>query len=198
MYTFAEAVRLPDAEAGEESQRLGRFPERLAPGFVVGASFEEGFYRSNNLPEQLRRLFRGVNPRRLDEDQLEALCSQASALLRGSSLLDDQVQLFLRALMNAGLSDTALHLRRPGEGGSETARTRPPGAEALHALKRLWARDWSFAAVLGRLDTVGSVALEARPVLIFAGEPGQPDAELAAELGLERAWTNALGLVGAE
>lgn len=197
MYTFTETRLRPTPEVGEESQQLAHFPGQLAPGFVVGASFEEGFYRSNNLPEQLGRLFRTLNPRRLDEDELEGLCAQAGGLLRGSSLLDDQVQLFLRALANAGLADTALHLRRPGERTTECARTRPPGVEALHAMKRLWARDWSFEAVLARLDTAGSVALEARPTLLFAGEPGLENSALAAELGLGRAWTNALGLVGA-
>ena len=68
----------------------------------------------------------------------------------------------------------------------------------LHALKRLWAEDWRFGAVLDRLDSAGSVALEAAPVLVMRGEAGQPDAALAARLQAGQAWVNAQGLVGLE
>ena len=196
MYTLAEAAGLEASAVGEEALLLARHAARLPSAFVLTPSFEEAFYRTANLPEQLGRLFAPLNPARLDEDALERLCEQAQRLVRGSSLLDDHVQLFYRALANAGLSDGPLHLRRPGERQAEAARSHPPGSEALQALKRLWARDWRFEAVLARLDAAGSVALEARAVLLLAGELGREDPALAAELSLQRAWVNGLGLVG--
>lgn len=196
MLTFAEAARQPAALAGAETHRLAAHAGRLSAGMVVPASYEEAFYRGNNLPEQLRRLFAGLNPARLDEDLLEALAPRAAELVRTSALSDDAVQLFYRALGNAGLAGGELHLRRPGEREAETARVTLPGTAALHALKRLWARDWAFGAMLARLDDQGSVGLEARPVLLFAGAPGQPDPALAAELGVGAALVNSLGLVG--
>ncbi|KEF34935.1 hypothetical protein RDMS_04515 [Deinococcus sp. RL] len=196
MLTFAEAARQPAAVVGAETHRLAAHAERLGAGMVLPASYEEAFYRGNNLPEQLRRLLAGLNPARLDEDLLEALAPRAADLIRTSALSDDAVQLFYRALGNAGLAGGELHLRRPGEREVEAARVTPPGTAALHALKRLWARDWSFAAMLERLDTQGSVGLEARPVLLFAGAPGQPDPALAAELGVPTALVNGRGVVG--
>lgn len=196
MLTFAEAARQPAAVVGAETHRLAAHAERLGAGMVLPASYEEAFYRGNNLPEQLRRLLAGLNPARLDEDLLEALAPRAADLIRTSALSDDAVQLFYRALGNAGLAGGELHLRRPGEREVEAARVTPPGTAALHALKRLWARDWTFAAMLERLDTLGSVGLEARPVLLFAGAPGQPDPALAAELGVPTALVNGRGVVG--
>ncbi|WP_027459622.1 hypothetical protein [Deinococcus murrayi] len=196
MLTFAEAARQPAAVVGAETHRLAANAGRLGAGMVLPASYEEAFYRGNNLPEQLRRLLAGLNPARLDEDLLEALAPRAADLVRTSALSDDAVQLFYRALGNAGLAGGELHLRRPGEREAEAARVTPPGTAALHALKRLWARDWTFAAMLERLDTQGSVGLEARPVLLFAGAPGHPDPALAAELGVPTALVNGRGVVG--
>lgn len=195
MHTFAEAALLPAQRVGAETRALAAHPDRLPPGFVLDPGFEEGFYRNANLPEQLARLYAAINPNRVDEDALEPLCVQAEGLVRGSALLDDSVQLFYRALGNAGLASGELHLRRPDEAHTESATSTPPGTPVLHALKRVWAFDWTFESVLARLDDTGSVALEARPVLLLAGQPGQPDAALAAELGAARAWRNALGLV---
>ena len=173
MLTFAEAAQRPEREVGAETHRLAALG---APGMLVPASFEEQFYRNVNLPEQLGRLFAGVNPYRIDEDALEVLCAQAQALVRSSMLLDDAVQVFYRALGNAGLAQGELHARRPGEQHAEHApRVTVPGTAALHALKRLWAYDWAFENVLRRLDDTGSVGLEARPVLLLAGPPGLPD-----------------------
>lgn len=196
MYTLAEALSLPDSLVGAESRLLGRYPELLAVAFVVPPTFEEGFYRQNNLPEQLSALFAPVRPQRVDEDLLEPLCVRARALLLGSALLDDSVQALYRALHNAQLGRGAVHLRRPGQQRTQDAQARPPGSEVLYALKRLWADDWRFEAVLDRLDYGESVALEARPVLIVQGAPGSPDPALADRLQVRSAWVNAEGLVG--
>ena len=197
MHTFVEAAHLNPERVGEEARRLARAADQLAPGFVLNAEFEENFYRMNNLPEQLRTLFAPINPRRIDEDALEVLCAKAEQLVRSSYLLDDEVQLFYRALAAAQLIGSDVHLRRDGATTSITVTATLPGADVLIALKKLWAHDWTFDAVLERLDTHASVGLEARPVLIFAGAPGRPDARTAQELGWPRALVNARGLVGA-
>ncbi|WP_424949713.1 hypothetical protein [Deinococcus sp.] len=198
MYTLIEAQSLPEGLVGAETRRLGRYADLLPAAFVIPSSFEEGFYRHNNLPAQLAALFAAVRPERIDEDALEPLCLRAGALILGSALLDDAVQGFYRALHQAELDSGPVHLRRPGERRVERAQARSPGAEVLHALKRLWADDWSFGAVLERLDVTRSVALEARAVLVLRGGAGQPDAELAARLKVEQAWVNPDGLVGLE
>jgi len=196
MLTLSEAARLPAALVGAETHRLAESAQRVPAAMLVPAAYEEAFYRAANLPEQLARLLSPLNPARLDEDLLETLAPRAAALIRTSYLSDDAVQLFYRALGNAGLGTSELHLRRPGGRDTEAATVTPPGTAALHALKRLWARDWSFDALLVRLDEAGSIALEARPTLLFAGEPGRPDLALAAELGVPAALVNREGLVG--
>jgi len=196
MFTFPEAATLPETRVGLETHLLARFAARLPAAFVLEAAFEEAFYRRANLPEQLGKLFAPINPRRIDEDVLEGLCEQAARLVRTSALMDDSVQLLLRAVNNAGLIGSEFHLRRPAERRSEGGVARPPGNAVLFALKRLWASDWQFGAVLARLDAASSIALEARPVLIFSGPPGQPDPALAEQLGAFEAWRSAAGLVG--
>lgn len=196
MLTFAEAARFPDTLVGAETRRLAFHAARLPAGMVVPPAFEEGFYRAANLPEQLRNLLAPIQPSRIDEDLLETLAERAEALVRTSYLSDDAVQLFYRALGNAGLTSGEVHARRPDGREVETARVTPPGTAALHALKRLWARDWTFDALLTRLDDTGRVGLEARATLLFAGPPGVPDPGQAAELDAPRALVNSLGLVG--
>ena len=198
MYTLTEALILPAVQVGAETRLLGAHADLLPAAFVVPAAYEEGYYRHNNLPEQLSAIFAPVRPQRIDEDVLEPLCVQAAALIRGSALLDDSVQALYRALRHTGLDAGMLHLRRPGERAVQTAQARPPGTEVLYAFKRLWADDWRFESVLERLDTAGSVALEARPVLLFRGAVGVPDEALAASVGARRAWASAEGLVGLE
>ncbi len=196
MFTFPEAATLPAAQVGTETQLLARFAAQLPAAFVLEAAFEESFYRRANLPEQLARLFLPITPRRIDEDLLEGLCHKAALLVRTSALMDDSVQLLLRAVGNAGLASGEFHVRRPDQRRSEGGRARPPGNEVLFALKRLWGSDWAFEAVLTRLDTAGSIALEASPALIFSGPPGQSDPVLAEQLGMFEAWRSPLGLVG--
>lgn len=164
MLTFAEAARLPAAQVGEETHRLAAEGHE---GMLVPASFEEEYYVGVNLPEQLARLFAPINPNRIDEDVLEGLCDKAQELVRGSSLSDDAVQLFYRALKNAGLDSGAIEVWRPDSTEKErAARVMPPGTAALHALKRVWAQDWTFEAVLERLDDTGGIGADARPTLL--------------------------------
>ncbi|GGJ60262.1 hypothetical protein [Deinococcus aquiradiocola] len=196
MYTLPETQALPAALVGTESQLLARHADLAAPAFVIPSTFEEAFYRHNNLPAQLAALFARIQPARIDEDALEPLCGQARALLLGAALLDDSVQTLYRALRNAGLDQGPLHLRRPGHAATQAALARPPGTEVLHALKRLWADDWSFGAVLARLDDTGTVGLDASPALVLRGPPGQADAALALQLGCRAALRNAYGLTG--
>lgn len=194
MLTFAEALDRPAAEVGAETHRLA---EHFVPGMLIPASFEEAYYRNYNLPEQLRLLFRGVNPYRVNEDELEELCQQAQALVRTSVLVDDAVQVLYRALGNAALNTGDVHARRPGELVTETAlRVTPPGTAVLHAIKRLWAHDWSFDEVLRRIDDTGGVGLDARPTLLLAGPAGVQDDTQARALGVGAALVNSTGLVG--
>ena len=140
MLTLSEAARRPVTEVGPETHRLAA---QGTGGMLVPAAFEEAYYLGVNLPEQLARLFAPVNPQRIDEDLLDGLCEQAQALVRGSSLSDDAVQLFYRALKNARLDSGLLDVRRPDEPQSEQAQVRPPGLAALHALKRLSWPGWT-------------------------------------------------------
>lgn len=194
MLTFAEALDRPASEVGAETHRLA---EHFVPGMLVPASFEESYYRNFNLPEQLRLIFRDINPYRVNEDELEGLCEKAQSLMRSSVLVDDAVQVFYRALKNAGLQGGEVHARRPGELYAETAqRVLPPGTAVLHAMKRLWAHDWTFDNVLRRLDDTGGIGVDARPTLLLAGLPGVQDERQAQALGVTTALVNATGLVG--
>jgi hypothetical protein len=198
MFTFREASQQPNHKVGLEAQALGRleraFLEHIGRGFVLESEFEMLFYSSNNLPEQLKKLFGTLNPRRLDEDLLERSCLAANQILRGASLLDNTLQKISLALKNAKLYPQG-HLRR--EWDSETSETsetipecfefalEPNDTQAFFALKRLWAADWSFDAVLQRLDHTAHYGLEARPVLFFAGPKPQLDLELGKVLGVQ-------------
>jgi hypothetical protein len=174
---FPESVSLPTELVGTEARQLGRLgPTLLAAGFVFTARAEEAFYLSNNLPEQLRLIFAGLNPRRLDEDALENACRRATRLIVESYMLEDFISQAYLALGNTNLENTSLHVRREHSSQIESGDGR---RGAILALKRLWARDWSFDAVLARLDTAGSVALEQRPALVFAGSGGTPNPNLS-------------------
>ncbi|MBB6099455.1 hypothetical protein HNR42_002905 [Deinobacterium chartae] len=164
IYTFEEALAQPAVRVGEETRDLAGLP-----GFVIASDLEERFYTSNNLPEQLSALFSGINPRRLDEDALEVACARAQERVRGATLLENDIQLLYRAQANAGLLGVPAYLRRPGRLEAEEFLSRPPGAELLFALKHLWARDWTFDAVLARLDAGTGIGLEAGPVLVLPG-----------------------------
>jgi hypothetical protein len=170
--SFLESVSLAQPLVGLEAQHLGRLePNMVAPGFVWLSLGEEQFYLSNNLPEQLRDVFKPFNPRRLDEDALEVACDRAQKMVRESYLLEDFVALFYTALKNVGI-EASLHVRREHSSDLETGQDR---RGALLALKRVWARDWAFEAVLARLDASGKIGVDARASLIFAGPGGTLD-----------------------
>lgn len=194
MYTFQEAAQ---ANAWPNCPEIQLLAQQECEGIFVPADYEEDYYRDVNLPENLAQLFREINPARLDEDQLEGLCIKAQEMVRTSVLLDNAVQRFYLALSNAGLARGELHIRRPCQQYTEHApRVIPPGMAALHAVKRLWSSDWSFEAVVSRLDATGQIGLEAQPMLIMAGAPGKHDSTKAKELGIEVALVNETGLVG--
>jgi hypothetical protein len=158
--SFAEALTLPDGMVGLEAKTLATKNPR---GFVFTSLAEEQFYLSNNLPEQLRDLFKPLNPRRLDEDLLETLCARAEKLVLNAIMLEDFVSQAYTAFKNVGLQGT-FHLRRPSGTHLEPASNR---REMLLALKRVWAFDWGFERVLERLDETGGVGLDARAVYVL-------------------------------
>jgi hypothetical protein len=177
--SFPESVSLAKPLVGLEAQDLGRLePKLVTPGFVWFTHGEEQFYLSNNLPEQLRNVFKAFNPRRLDEDALEVACERAQKLVRESYLLEDFVAQSYTALKNVGI-EGSLHVRREFSGKLETGQDR---RGALLALKRVWAQDWAFDAVLERLDTSGQIGVDARPSLIFAGPGGAIDSERSSQV----------------
>ncbi|MDK2014077.1 MULTISPECIES: hypothetical protein [unclassified Deinococcus] len=165
MLTFAEA-HAPAVPAADQAE-VTRLLALGTPGVIVPPAFEEAFYRGGNLPEQLRRLFSPIRPARIDEDALEPLAAQAQALIRTSYLMDDAVQAFYRTVARASLPVGGMvRVRRPGAARGEDAPFLAPGTATLQALKRVWAQDWTFDALLDRLDGTGSIALEARSTLL--------------------------------
>ena len=136
----------------------------VAPLRVVPAAAEESFYRLNNLPTRLNALFAGVDAGDPDEDDVEELAPEAQRLLMTHYLLDEFVDLFYEGL--AGLPGR-VRLRRPQRAGQARllGHKASKGRPALLALKTLWAEDWSFEALMTRLQG-GGVALTARPVLV--------------------------------
>ena len=156
--SFEEAIHLPAALVGTEASALVK-----SRGFVFTSLGEEQFYLSNNLPEQLRDLFKPLNPRRLDEDLLEVLCEKAHRKVLDAILLEDFVAFAYTAFKNVGL-EGSFHLRRPLDKHRQPAANR---REMLLALKRIWAHDWGFERVLERLDQVGKVGLDARAVYVL-------------------------------
>ena len=156
--TFTESQKLPTNQVGVESKTLiGK------TGFVITARAEEQFYVSNNLPENLRDLFKPINPRRLDEDLLEVLCSRAGKQILEATMLEDFISQIYTAFDNTHFSSRQI-LRRENEKHLEPANGK---REVLLAIKRLWARDWQFEAVLKRLDATGKIGLDARAVYLL-------------------------------
>ena len=177
--SFPESTKLAKPLVGLEAQQLGGLePNLVAPGFVWLTHGEEQFYLSNNLPEQLRKVFSAFNPRRLDEDALEVACEHAQKMVRESYLLEDFVAQSYTALKNVGI-EGSLHVRREFSSDLETGQDR---RGALLALKRVWAQDWAFETVLERLDASGQIGVDARPCLIFAGSGGAANAECSSQV----------------
>lgn len=139
-------------------------------GLALPASFEEGFYRLNNLPHQLRALYVGLDLSDPDEDIVEEAEPAAVSLLAQSYLLDENVDLLYDSLGWSGRS----MVRRPGAGrGREVVGRRG----ALLAVKHVYQDDWGMDAVMARLALHGRLGLDARPVLVTPG-PERPDEDL--------------------
>lgn len=126
---------------------------------VVPAAVEERFYRLNNLPERLLSVFADVDPADPDEDDLEERAPEAVRLIERHFLLEEFIDAFYEHLEPL---PGRIVVRRAGGSGQEAARGRP----ALLALKRLWASDWTFDALVDRLQTQATFALEARDVFV--------------------------------
>jgi hypothetical protein len=156
--TFNEALQLPVNQVGVELKSLAG-----KTGFVITARAEEQFYVSNNLPENLRDIFKPINPRRLDEDLLEVLCLRASKSILEATMLEDFIAQIYTAFDNSHFSSNLI-LRRPLDKHTESASSK---REVLLGLKRLWAKDWQFADVLTRLDSTGKIGLDARGVYLL-------------------------------
>jgi hypothetical protein len=137
----------------------------VAPILVVPASLEEHFYRLNNLPAQLRAIFAKIKPKNPDEDDVEDAVPQAQALLKRHYLLDEIIDMFYEQLE---FLPERVTVRRAGSEGKTVTKGRP----TLMALKDLWVHDWSFEAVLERLERSQTIGLEARPTLITAESTG--------------------------
>jgi phosphoenolpyruvate synthase/pyruvate phosphate dikinase len=160
--SFQEAINMPVSLVGSEAKKLS--PSNQT-GFIFTARAEEQFYLTNNLPEQLGTIFAGINPRRLDEDLLEVYCKKAVKLMLDSYLLEDFIAQSYLAIKNAKLEGGQMILRRPDSKLFEVAKD---NRAALIALKRVWSHDWTFDAVVKRLDAKGKVGIDARATYIFA------------------------------
>lgn len=144
----------------------------VAPMAVVTADVERDFYRLAQLEPRVRARFAHVDPRDPDEDDLEELAPEVGAWVLDAALLVEVVEGFYEAL--AGLP-ARVRVRRPGDEGMAAVRGRP----ALVAVKRVWAADWTVAAIATRLAAGGDWMPEPAPVLVHAADL-QPDPVAAA------------------
>jgi len=127
----------------EGAAALRPAPEAGAQIWVVPEWVEEEFYRLNNLRFQIERLFAGVWGARVDEEALARAAERARELVRGSYLVAERAEAFVKTLPPGG----SFLLTRPG--GSATQRAAGP-LEALWALKRIWADRWKLDEVIAR------------------------------------------------
>lgn len=135
---------------------------------VLPSAIEESFYRLNNLPRRLARLYQGLDPYDPDEDILEEAEGAAMQLVTESYLLDDVIDAIYASL--TGMNGP-LVVRRPGSHGEAVTGARA----ALLAVKRAYRDDWGARAVLERLALSGRLGVEARPVLLHGVDaPGAP------------------------
>jgi hypothetical protein len=158
----------------QDLKRLAEAGLTVAPILVVPASLEEYFYRLNNLPAQLSSIFAKVKPKNPDEDDVEDAVPQAQALLKRHYLLDEVIDIFYEGL---GFLPQRVAVRRAGGEGKTVNKGRP----ALMALKDIWSEDWSFEAVLERLERTQNIGLEARPTLITAESTGKANGNILSQ-----------------
>jgi hypothetical protein len=164
---------LQEAEL-QQLKRLADAGLAVAPLLVVPASLEEYFYRLNNLPAQLSTIFSKVKPKNPDEDDVEDAVPYAQALLKRHYLLDEVIDMFYEQL--AFLPERVM-VRRAGRKGKTVTKGRP----TLMALKDTWTDDWSFEAVLDRLERTQTIGLEARPTLIGAESTVKANSQLVSQ-----------------
>ena len=174
---------LPESER-EGQPELAALARLESSGFTVGvlalpAVIEDSFYRLNNLPPRLIRLYQGLDPLDPDEDILEEAEPAAMRLLGESYLLDDLIDAVYSSL--SSLPDEVV-VRRAGQEGEVVGSRR----DALLAVKRAFRDDWTVARVLDRLTVEGRLGVEARPVLVHP-------LDTTAAPGLERAASTILG-----
>lgn len=139
----------------------------VSPTLIVHASLEEHYYKLNNLPAQLSKLFKHVNLQNPDEDDIEELEPAAVALFKKHFFLDEDIDKFYESLK--ALPDKVC-LRSPSKKGKAFSKGRP----SLIALKDHWAKNWTFDAIMTRLESKQSIAVEASPVLLQAVSIGEP------------------------
>lgn len=162
----------------------------IAPMAVVAAQVEAAYYHLNQLGPRIEAHFSHVDARDPDEDDLEELAPDVVDWVLGHALLDEVVEAFYDALV--GLPPRVV-VRRSGAPGVVALRGRP----ALLAVKRIWSRDWSFAALGARLAAGGDVMPRPGPVLVHTAEVHvDPEAADAASAALGRevgAWCDPQG-----
>jgi len=134
---------------------------------IIPATAEEAFYKLNNLPEQLAKLFTKVDLSDPDEDDIEDIAPEAQLLFKKHYLLDEFIDVFYDSIETM---DTKLSIRKLQHSstelpeGNELSATR--GRPLLLKLKELWAMDWSFDAIYKRIKDTGSFGLEAQTLVI--------------------------------
>jgi len=154
---------LPNAEVAAD-QELAALARLVAAGYAwhgiaLPASFEERFYRLNNLPHQLLSLYQGLDPGDPDEDIVEEAEAAAVALVAQHYLLDESVDLIYDSLTWNGAA--VVRRASAGEGKAVSGRR-----GVLLAVKQLYRDDWTVDAVMDRLAASAALGLEARPVLV--------------------------------
>ncbi len=147
-------------------------------GVAIPAGLEEQFYRLNNLPAQLASEFQGLDPSDPDEDIVEEAEEAAFALISQHYLLDETVDAIYEALEAL---PSGVVVRRAG---SATGRRVSHRRAALLAVKHLFQDDWGVDAVMDRLALTGSLAIDARPVLITPADDSY-DADASERAGAE-------------
>ena len=132
---------------------------------IIPATAEESFYKLNNLPEQLARLFTKVDLSDPDIDDIEDISPAAQALFKKHYLLDEFIDAFYDSIEEM---DSKLCIRQlNGQGTSAiTELSAIRGRPLLLKLKELWALDWGFDALYKRIQDTGKFGLEARALII--------------------------------
>ena len=161
-----ETASQPEIEALARLER-GGFDLGLV---ALPAVIEDSFYRLNNLPPRLARLYAGLDPLDPDEDILEEAEPAAMRLLGESYLLDDLID-GIYASLSPFTGEVVV--RRAGQTGERVG----SGRAALLAIKRAFRADWTVDGVLDRLAVEGRLGVEARPLLVHP-----PDVRAAADL----------------